>query len=72
VNLMSTRCGAWIYVLCFSLLSGFAQQNGPAGQSLPPASVPLASSNRQMTLDVVVTDSPEGRSPDCNSRTLRS
>jgi VWFA-related protein len=56
VNLMSTRCGAWIYVLCFSLLSGFAQQNGPAGQSLPPASVPLASSNRQMTLDVVVTD----------------
>jgi len=35
---MSTRCGGWIYLFCFSLVSGFAQQN------------------RNMTLDVVVTD----------------
>ena len=47
---MSTRCGCWIYIFCFSLISGSAQQKGP------PASVPLASANRQMTLDVVVTD----------------
>ncbi len=53
---MSTRCGGWIYVFCFSLVSGFAQQNGPAGQSEPPASVPPGSANHRMTLDVVVTD----------------
>ena len=47
---MSTRCGSWIFIFCFSLVSGFAQQKGP------PASVPLGSANRQMTLDVVVTD----------------
>ena len=35
---MSNRCGGWIYLFCFSLVSGFAQQN------------------RNMTLDVVVTD----------------
>ena len=35
---MSTRCGVWIYLFFFPLVSGFAQQN------------------RQMTLDVVVTD----------------
>src|ERR1035441_10078580 len=53
---MSTRCGRWIYIFCFSLVSGWAQQNGPAGQSEPPASVPAVSASRQMTLDVVVTD----------------
>ena len=53
---MSTRCGGWIFVLCFSLVSGLAQQNGPAGQSEPPASVPLSSADHRMTLDVVVTD----------------
>ncbi len=53
---MRTRCGGWIYVLCFSLGAGFAQQNGPAGQSEPPASVLPGSANHLMTLDVVVTD----------------
>ena len=53
---MSTRCGVWISIFSFSLVSGFAQQNGPAGQSEPPASVPAVSASRQMTLDVVVTD----------------
>ena len=53
---MSTRCGGWIFVFCFSLVSGLAQQNGPAGQSEPPASVPLGSADHRMTLDVVVTD----------------
>jgi len=53
---MSTRCCGWIYVLCFSLVSGLAQQNGRAGQSEPPASVPPGSANHRMTLDVVVTD----------------
>ena len=53
---MSTRCGGWIFVICFSLVSGLAQQNGPAGQSEPPASVPPASADHRMTLDVVVTD----------------
>jgi VWFA-related protein len=43
---MSTRYGSWICVF-FSLVSGFARQNGPARQSEP---------TRQMTLDVVVTD----------------
>ena len=53
---MSKRCSGWIYVFCFSLVSGFAQQNGPTGQSEPPASISFVSANRQMTLDVVVTD----------------
>jgi len=53
---MSTRCGGWIFVFCFSLVSGLAQQNGPAVQSEPQASVPLASADHRMTLDVVVTD----------------
>lgn len=53
---MSIRCGGWIYVLCFSLVSGFAQQHGPAAQSEPPASGPLGSADHRMTLDVVVTD----------------
>jgi VWFA-related protein len=35
---MSARYGGWIYLFCFSLVSGLAQQN------------------RNMTLDVVVTD----------------
>lgn len=35
---MNTRCLAWLYLFCFSLSSGLAQQN------------------RQITLDVVVTD----------------
>jgi VWFA-related protein len=38
---MSTRRAGWIYLFCFSLVSG---------------SVPLAGADRQMTLDVVVTD----------------
>jgi len=45
---MSIRRDGWICLFCFSLVCGLAQQNGPAG---PPAGV-----NRQMTLDVVVTD----------------
>ena len=53
---MSTRCGGWVFVFCFSLVSGIAPQNGPAAQSEPAASVPLASADRRMTLDVVVTD----------------
>ena len=53
---MSTLCGGWIYIACFSLVSGFAQQNGPAGQSELPASVRPVGGDRQMTLDVVVTD----------------
>src|SRR5208337_5474318 len=56
VNFMSTRCCRWIFVFCFSLVSGFAQQVGPAGQSEPPAFVPPGSANHRMTLDVVVTD----------------
>ena len=53
---MSTPRGGWTCLLCFSLLSGFAQRNGPAGQSGPPASVPLVSANGNILLDVVVTD----------------
>jgi len=53
---MSERCGVWIYLFCFSLVSGWAQQNGPVGQSEPPASVRVVSADRHMTLDVVVTD----------------
>jgi VWFA-related protein len=45
-----------ICLFCFSFVSGFAQQNGPAAQSGLPASVPPGSANRQITLDVVVTD----------------
>jgi VWFA-related protein len=37
------RCGGWICLFCFSLCSGFAQQNS-------------ASEDRRMTLDVAVTD----------------
>jgi VWFA-related protein len=47
---MSTRYGSWIGIFCFSLTSGFAQQNGPA------AVVPLGGADRRITLDVVVTD----------------
>jgi VWFA-related protein len=46
----------WIYICCFSLGCGFAQQKAPAGQSRPPESVPSGAANRRMTLDVVVTD----------------
>ena len=53
---MSTWRGAWICLFCFSLFSVFAQQNVPAGQSEPTASVPPGSANRRITLDVVVTD----------------
>jgi len=53
---MSTRYGRWIYIFCFSLVSGLAQQNGPAGRAEPAASVPPASASRLMTLDVVVAD----------------
>jgi VWFA-related protein len=53
---MSARYGGWIYVFCFSLISGCAQQNGVAGQSAPPASLPPGGASRHMTLDVVVTD----------------
>jgi VWFA-related protein len=42
----------WLF--CFSLSSGFAQQNGPAGQVEPPATP--AGANRRIALDVVVTD----------------
>ena len=53
---MSIRRAGWICLFCFSLLLGFAQQNGPAGQSAPTASVPPENANRRITLDVVVTD----------------
>lgn len=53
---MSTLCGGWIYIACFSLVSGFAQHNGLAGQSEPSASVRPVGGDRQMTLDVVVAD----------------
>ena len=53
---MNSRCGGWICIFCFSLVSGSAQQNGPAGQSEPAASVSPGSANRRVTLDVVVTD----------------
>ncbi|MGA3023468.1 MAG: VWA domain-containing protein [Bryobacteraceae bacterium] len=53
---MSTRYGGWVYLFCFSLASALAQQNGPAAQSEPPAPASPAMANRQITLDVVVTD----------------
>jgi VWFA-related protein len=53
---MSTRVSRWIYLFLFSLVSGFAQQNGPAGRAEPAASVPAVSAERLMTLDVVVSD----------------
>jgi VWFA-related protein len=53
---MNTRRQRWIYLFCFSLSSGLAQQNAPAGQSEAPPAVPLASANRRITLDVVVND----------------
>src|ERR1039458_9665557 len=40
---MSTRCVRWIFLFCFSFGAGFAQ-------------APPANTNRQITLDVVVTD----------------
>jgi len=53
---MRTRSGDWIFLFCFSLVSGLAQQTGRAGQSEPPGSVAPGGANRQMTLDVTVTD----------------
>jgi VWFA-related protein len=53
---MSTRRRGWICLFCFSLLSGFAQRNGRAGQSEPPASGPHGIADRNIVLDVVVTD----------------
>ncbi len=53
---MSIRRGVSIYLFCFSLFLGFAQQNKPAGQSEPAASVPPGGVNRRITLDVVVAD----------------
>ncbi|HEY1207493.1 MAG TPA: VWA domain-containing protein [Bryobacteraceae bacterium] len=48
---MNARCIGCVCLLCFSLL--FAGQNRPAGQSEPASP---ASATRQITLDVVVTD----------------
>ena len=53
---MSARYGSWIYVVCFLLAPGLARQNGLAGQSAPPGSGQIKGANRQMTLDVVVTE----------------
>ncbi|MGO8733787.1 MAG: VWA domain-containing protein [Terriglobia bacterium] len=53
---MRTRCGGWIFVFCLLLVTGLAQQNGPAAQSEPPASVPPGNADSRITLDVVVTD----------------
>ncbi len=61
---MGTRCGGWIFALCFSLVSGFAQQHEPAVQSEPQASVPLGVADRLMTLDVVVADKSGRPLPD--------
>jgi VWFA-related protein len=53
---MNTRWMSGIYLLCFSLGSGFAQQNRPAAQPGAPASALPGNASRQITLDVVVTD----------------
>jgi VWFA-related protein len=53
---MSTPCRRTIYLLCFLLFCGFAQQNGLAGQSQSPESIPRSSDDHRVTLDVVVTD----------------
>jgi VWFA-related protein len=53
---MSIRRGGWICLFCVSLYSGFAQQNGPALQPKPAATVPAGSADHRITLDVVVTD----------------
>ncbi len=54
---MSTRWMGCVCLFCFFSVA-YAQQNGPAGQSGTPASVPSDRANRQITLDVVVTDKP--------------
>jgi VWFA-related protein len=43
---MSARRVGWIYLFCFSLISGYAQRNGP----------PAGGANRDIALDVVVTN----------------
>ena len=53
---MSTRCGGWIWLVCFSFLSGSAQQNRPMQQFEPPASVQVGGSDHRVTLDVFVSD----------------
>ena len=53
---MISRRGICICLFGFSLLCVFAQQNGPAGQFGPTASVPPDSAHRRIALDVVVTD----------------
>ena len=53
---MTTRRSSRTGVLCFSLVLGFALQAGLAKPPGPPTSAPAGSTNRTMTLDVVVTD----------------
>jgi len=65
---MSTRRRGWICLFCFSLLSGFAQQNGRAGQSEPPASRQHDTANRNITLDVVVTNKSGKPAPGLQQR----
>ncbi len=64
---MSTRSGSWICVFCFSLVAGFAQQTEPSGQPAPPAPV-RTGGNRQLTLDVVVTDKSGSALPGLKQR----
>lgn len=45
-----------ICLICIFLFSGFAQHNRLAAQSAPSASIPASSTNRNITLDIVVTD----------------
>jgi VWFA-related protein len=47
---MSIRRSGWLCLFCLSVVSGLAQQNGPA------AAAAAAGANRRITLDVVVTD----------------
>ncbi len=53
---MGIRRVGWVYLLCASLFSVFAQQNGSAGRPEPTASVLPDGADRRITLDVVVTD----------------
>lgn len=56
---MSTLRNGWICVLGFLLVSGFAQQHGPAGKPGPSADALPGGADHLMTLDVVVAGKSE-------------